>query len=829
MHFCLSALVLVALAACSENTLYIEGNSNSGGDESITEDFEINGNFTIDGKYFPNVTSVHNAKYTGNITESNFSLKAIDDIHPELIFGTNDKGNITFLYKGVVVRNKKIEINEISTATAMLSLHPALWSLDNSEYGDFETQIKKLKSFDNLVLEVKKNIEAGTSVFDPYNESLMTALAACYKELINIYVPSTAQNKSLNIASDILAKKADTNNQTDTYPIEFSPESNKVGVRSLGWAPAYECTVIHKDKRTVDFILPHSTYALGDLFRMAWTAGNKENVSDDLLERLKYSWNEFSHGDWTYFDISDAGDYDFILQRDSENAAKKMYEYQLSDLLNTLMGSQVDMMDISKKEKLIGQLFVDVCSYAADPTNRTSKESFIDGLDKLVTSCCQTLVQEAMEGKFATENVSKVIKGLTLYYGLIVYGVNLFGRDIFLLAVPNEVTQCFSQHHLVVTDCQGVGVYVKEGNNQYGERGKSLIQPIKLGIKCHIGQGVRYEVIKGGGTLDHYNKTIISSEGEEAEDVIRWTLGSMEGEQIIKAWIEDVDTHEKEGLSCVISAKTDSKGTLLTSIGDAYRFTYDEKGRMTSVTDRTCMLVEPDPSEIVTSRFEYKNSDGKELSRIVSTGDGETDRWYDIQYNSDGNIKSFKWSGTDEYGTEYGAGQFLYEPDGRIRRIISYNDDGNTYLDFTWKGGLLTNVSYSDPTADDPDDRHDGYSISYGDTKNLHEQYTMGMIFLDLGTLFFSGQVGLGTTYLPSNITSSDGGINLKYSLRNDGYIMRESMRLANNPTMGYDFNYSYKEAPSSARSVGASSPVLRMPANGMKLHKRQRMFRLKR
>ena len=830
---CLAMMLSVVLAACSENTLYISDNTNPGDGSGADASETVKGKIKIGGNDFSGVVGVETFSSVGTVNGSDFEINTKNTGKPMLVVCSNASDEITFIYRGRLSSTTPIEINERTTAVALLSLHPVFWSMNLDDYGQFSEQVSKLKGFSRLVEEVKTLIGSNRNLMSTSNESLIAAMNTCYEQLLGTDAASVEKRRSQGV-KNAKAKAGETDEETDTRPIEFCPEAVTTAARVSGFAPVYECYTEHDLVRSESkLLLPHESYSWTDLYQML--------LMGFKLQSIPEAWDDFVHGDWQTFDMGDAGDYYFTADFTTDAAWRAQLCYVVNDVFN-LFGA------LSSINKYDGEKGVWLETSILNPVNQKEFDDaldfVLDGLKtfggpnanydgKWVESTCSFVLSrlwkwcEDHEQSYLNKGLcAKLLKGLSIVDGVSAFAGNL-GRTYMRAKCPEYIQKCFSQHNKILTNCMGVGVSVISGNNQSGTPGQRLTMPVRFGVKCQMGQGIRLEVVNGGGTLDRYHKTIYQPDGSEEIVDINWTLGEKEGEQTIRAWVEDVITHKKQGLSCVVTATT-STGTLLTGIGNAYRFEYDENGRMTSVTDRTCMLAEPaDPSEILKSTFFYKDDTSRELSRIVTKGDGETDTWYNIEYNEYGNIKHFKWSGSDEYGTEYGSGQFSYDRDGRINRIISYADDGATYLNFTWEDGKLVKMNYSDPSSEDFANE-DTY-ISYGLQKNVNEQYPAALVMLDLGTLFFSGQVGPGPTYLPIQIVDMESGLNLDYTLRADGFIQHEQMRLISNPAHGFDFDYFYKSQTKSSVAPRSVSSYGSQPMKRMKLHKGLRMFGLRR
>lgn len=613
-------VMMLVTASCNLSSLL--NNEEDDDDEPITPSEETvgtaTGKFTLGGKTFTDIANVGNMSYKGKMDGSSFSLQIMNGSDPEVVIGSGLDGSILFLYRGTLSPDGSFEMNETTTAATLLSLLPSLWVLDPAEYPKFETKVKALGSFPKLVEAVRNSISKRQSVFNTEDETLASAVNACYAELLAQY---SSQSSNAPVAKT-MGKSGVIADSEDTRPIEFSPEANTVSVRTQGWSPVYECTVEHEGQQTSQLIYPHSSYGIGDLVAILVAPLSNELYGESLSDKYKSVWDYASHGEWVQFDLSDTGDYQFMLEKDTPNAAAAMGLAAGSDLVSTLTGEVLGELSegtsvLGKNKKLIeflGDQLGALAAYIVDPANSADKETFMQGLDDL----CATILQNCEMTKFELaldgEAVGELLKQVNKFINAFSFSVNVWARNVMWFNAPSKIDKCFSQHHLSISDCSGVGIYLKSGGGQNGEPGQQLSQPLKFGVRCHVGQGIRLEVVSGGGTLNRYSKTIYQPNGDEEEVEINWTLGDKDGEQIVRAWIEDVDTHEKQGLAVTATAYV-SKGTLLSSIGGYMNMTYDDQNRLSKFVDRTCMMVEPDASEIVTTRYVYENDKTQKLKK----------------------------------------------------------------------------------------------------------------------------------------------------------------------------------------------------------------------
>lgn len=822
-------LFLAILSACSENTLYIEGNGNNGGGDNsaATIETDVKGYFTLGGKRYESVASVETFTQSATPQKSEFATKLLCSAVPQIIAGENGNGEITFLYRGKPKGETTIEVNEYTTATALLTIQPTFWCLSPNEYSDLESTIKSLAGYESLVSEVRKVLESGKSLTDEANTDMFAAMNTCYKQFKDLY-SSKISNKAMATKGNSKVTVADN---YDYFPIEFSPEARTMAIREIGLAPPYECSqYVDGEVKASKFILPNTTYGLSDLGKLI--------VNGLYIGDFAEAYRDMNRGEWVEFDMTSPIDYDFKLNRKTFTAQTAQAVYYATDVLN-LVGM---IADITIKDNKVGLeaplLTAEETKQIIDDVTSLVKTSFdpgnvIDG--KWEESVYYLFLDFAYRHLSNSENNplknKEFFKAITKFcniYDRAAAIASVGGRFYLDLVSPDSIEQCFSQHNSVITTCNGTGISVKSGNHQMVESGRKLNEPIVFSVICNLGQRVKVEVTKGNGTLSRYYLSPKLFDGTTEYVSTEWTLDDQNQEQTLKAYIVDTETDMKQSPECIVTAFL-SKGNLLTSIGNTYLFTYDDKGRIETITDRTCMLVEPDPTEITKSTYIYKDDNSRELKMIVTQGDGETDKWYNIRYNSDGTMKSFRWSGTDEDGTEYGSGEFTYDSDGHIKTIVSHAEDGNVYLNFKWENGNLTEFIYSDPNAEYEEDKTDNVFISYGMQKNVHKQYPLAMVALDLGTIFFSGQIGHGPDHLPIQVGSIEQAVNTEYTLREDGYIKNERVSYVEYPLAVFNFAYNYTQNSGARIAPRQTAPRRQQQAVGARKFKHFRMLGLRR
>ena len=234
---------------------------------------------------------------------SDFEINTKNTGKPMLVVCSNASDEITFIYRGRLSSTTPIEINERTTAVALLSLHPVFWSMNLDDYGQFSEQVSKLKGFSRLVEEVKTLIGSNRNLMSTSNESLIAAMNTCYEQLLGTDAASVEKRRTQGV-KNAKAKAGETDEETDTRPIEFCPEAVTTAARVSGFAPVYECYTEHDLVRSESkLLLPHESYSWTDLYQML--------LMGFKLQSLPEAWDDFVHGDWQTFDMGDAGDYYF--------------------------------------------------------------------------------------------------------------------------------------------------------------------------------------------------------------------------------------------------------------------------------------------------------------------------------------------------------------------------------------------------------------------------------------------------------------------------------------------------------------------------------------
>lgn len=197
-----------------------------------------------------------------------------------------------------------------------------------------------------------------------------------------------------------------------------------------------------------------------------------------------------------------------------------------------------------------------------------------------------------------------------------------------------------------------------------------------------------------------------------------------------------------------------------------YTFTYDSNNRVTS-----CKYFGEEDFSVTYSPLSIKWG-----GYIV---------WSDITVNSKGFITNAKTEDPtiDESSPidRVTIHTMQYDSDGHL---TSWQKNDNV-TEFTWEGGNLVRVSYSDGTPDG--------IIDYSDISNVSKKYDADFWFSAIfeTPLVITGLLGEAPVNLPSKVRFGEGGgTTLSYELLSNGQIKKEKMKNEYNESMEITHNY---------------------------------------
>lgn len=249
----ISLLALLLFGACE---IEIENNN---------LEFETrvsNGSVSIENGNTSNL-SVSSLIDESSLNNGSFSVEVFDNDLPQLLMVTNNNDDVVMLYKGVIPENGNIEINAHSTATAILTFHPALAEIVGANYQEMVNVFTSANSFPAFLSEVENSIAQNKAIYDTTNTNLISAAQEVFRELFgdSVNVKNTKYSSYLT-------------NKFDCWPIDADydyDDSRTLKFRMPGLYPSYECKVYDEEGNYEScFLVPtRVNYGLWDLFLCA--------------------------------------------------------------------------------------------------------------------------------------------------------------------------------------------------------------------------------------------------------------------------------------------------------------------------------------------------------------------------------------------------------------------------------------------------------------------------------------------------------------------------------------------------------------------------------
>ncbi|MBQ2375607.1 MAG: hypothetical protein II298_02920 [Bacteroidales bacterium] len=197
-----------------------------------------NGSVSIENGNTSNL-SVASLIDESSLSNGSFSVEVFDNNSPQLLMVTNETSEVIMLYKGVIPENGNIEINAHSTATAILTFHPALAEIKGANYQEMVNVFTSASSFPAFLSEVENSIAQNKAIYDTTNTNLISAAQEVFREL---FVDST-NVKNTKATSHLT-------NKFDCWPIDVSydyDDSRNLKFRMPGLFPSYQCKVYDEE------------------------------------------------------------------------------------------------------------------------------------------------------------------------------------------------------------------------------------------------------------------------------------------------------------------------------------------------------------------------------------------------------------------------------------------------------------------------------------------------------------------------------------------------------------------------------------------------------
>lgn len=256
----LNKLFIVLLAMFSLLTSCEEPIENNNENNDLESETRLsNGSVSIENGNTSNL-SVASLIDESSLSNGSFSVEVFDNNSPQLLMVTNETNEVIMLYKGVIPENGNIEINAHSTATAILTFHPALAEIKGANYQEMVNVFTSASSFPAFLSEVENSIAQNKAIYDTTNTNLISAAQEVFRELFG---------DSLNVKNT--KATSHLTNKFDCWPIDVSYDydnSRNLKFRMPGLFPSYECKVYDEegDYESSFYVPTRGNYGAWDAF-----------------------------------------------------------------------------------------------------------------------------------------------------------------------------------------------------------------------------------------------------------------------------------------------------------------------------------------------------------------------------------------------------------------------------------------------------------------------------------------------------------------------------------------------------------------------------------
>ena len=378
-----------------------------------------NGSVSIENGNTSNL-SVASLIDESSLSNGSFSVEVFDNDLPQLLMVTNNNDDVVMLYKGVIPENGNIEINAHSTATAILTFHPALAEIKGANYQEMVNVFTSASSFPAFLSEVENSIAQNKAIYDTTNTNFISAAQEVFRELFGD--STNANYKNTKYTSYFT-------NKYDCWPIDVEEEDDNrtLKFRMPGLFPTYNCKVYDEEGNYErSFYVPtRGNYGLWDAFLCA--IGQNDVVYGD---QVSYTFNN--------------------------NAKQRTFEFNRDGLSTTLQiaGSITDALGIDKVDPVFYDELIHDVGIDLEIETFDIKSLFLDFIPVLFEKTLEKL--EKKDNVNISSKAKKALRILRLV-NIIENVGNPLGRLGSHWLCRNEITFCAQYYSAGFFDKCGAG------------------------------------------------------------------------------------------------------------------------------------------------------------------------------------------------------------------------------------------------------------------------------------------------------------------------------------------------------------------------------------
>lgn len=435
--------------------------------------------------------------------------------------------------------NSNIQINEETTALALVLMHPLFSPVTSEDYNKCVEIVKNCTSYNNLVKEVKKVVDAQQNIYDENNTDLLSAFSNLLEEICgDAYDDENIYDGELEfIPSNVSSTRAVYENPK-IYPLYSDITGNRLTLQTTGLTPSYYGTVRCADGSVKNYVVPsRSDFGGMDLILNRTTKGEKST-----------------------FDFYTEGEYRFSLSRTNTEATLDFYMRIAGSILSTLGLDVADGNVTIEISRSIANAITSAGSGVSD-----GKMEPMDWIGIAYGAATDYLSRETSH--LANNNMWNHIRkfgslaGSTFnWYNKIKGAANFAARLSYALTCPEELNFCLCYYDGKVSTCSEASLTKVSGDEQKGYSQQKLLLPLKVYVTTLGDDGlysapssyhrVKFEVISGGG---HVAENLVTA-NEDRTASTEWKLGK-EGEQKVKVSVVDVITNKEISEPIYFTAK----------------------------------------------------------------------------------------------------------------------------------------------------------------------------------------------------------------------------------------------------------------------------------
>ncbi len=511
-------LVLCVFCCCD--------NKDTGVDNGIDS---LKGQITLDNLSTAEYDNCHIITVSGEseILNGSFDISTMINNCVQSFFVYDDNNNVLLMSRIPTTWKQQIEINERTSAIAMVSMHPLFSPLNEEEYAMIESLVTNSPCFDRLLQEVCNAINAKRNLYDETNENLLLALSDLLEDICGQLEDDGNYSEDLE---DIISTTVDANSRTvydhpSVYPFYVEINRNVLTIRNTGLTPSYYGYVVEASGKETNFYVPaRADYGGIDLFTN--------------------SLDEISLGEARTFVFSEVGEYRFCLSR-MNSVATADFTLRLANSLLTAIGVDIkyDNDVLLEVSNMISQALINAGSGVND--NLTDPMTWVG----IGYSAVLKWMQKDFWEEIGQTNIiayGKVLSGSLNFYNKIKGVVNGLFRLAYSVSAPEEVNFCLCYYDGVVSTCSSAILTTVSGNFQSGFANQRLLLPLEVDVQSLENDQpnsatsyhrVKYEVKEGGGRV----ASELVSVDQNGNASTYWTLGAR-GDQSVRVVVVDIVT-----------------------------------------------------------------------------------------------------------------------------------------------------------------------------------------------------------------------------------------------------------------------------------------------